>query len=52
MRILTGVLIKWTLPKILTLSCNPPIFLIVGLMYVQWTGAATSAFLAFYRGGD
>jgi len=47
MRILTGVLIKWTLPKIFTLSCNPPMFLIVGLMYVEWTGAATLAFLLF-----
>jgi len=37
----------WTLPNILTLSRIPLMFLIVGLMYVEWTGAATSAFLLF-----
>lgn len=37
----------WTLPNILTLSRIPLMFLIVGLMYVEWTGAATAAFLLF-----
>ncbi len=37
----------WNLPNILTLSRIPLMFLIVGLMYVSWTGAATLAFWLF-----
>lgn len=37
----------WNLPNILTLSRIPLMFLIVGLMYVGWTGAATLAFWLF-----
>jgi CDP-diacylglycerol--glycerol-3-phosphate 3-phosphatidyltransferase len=37
----------WNLPNILTLSRIPLMFLIVGLMYMGWTGAATLAFWLF-----
>lgn len=37
----------WNLPNILTLSRIPLMFLIVGLMYVECTGAATAAFWLF-----
>ena len=37
----------WNLPNILTLSRIPLMFLIVGLMYLEWTGAATLAFWLF-----
>lgn len=37
----------WNLPNILTLSRIPLMFVIVGLMYVSWAGAATLAFWLF-----
>lgn len=37
----------WNLPNILTLSRIPLMFVIVGLMYADWTGAATLAFWLF-----
>lgn len=37
----------WNLPNILTLSRVPLMFVIVGLMYVGWSGAATLAFWLF-----
>lgn len=37
----------WNLPNILTLSRIPLMFLIVALMYWEWTGAATLAFWLF-----
>lgn len=37
----------WNLPNILTLSRIPLMFLIVGLMYVSWIGAASLAFWLF-----
>lgn len=37
----------WNLPNILTLSRIPLMFVIVALMYVDWTGAATLAFWLF-----
>jgi CDP-diacylglycerol--glycerol-3-phosphate 3-phosphatidyltransferase len=37
----------WNLPNILTLSRIPLMFAIVGLMHVDWPGAATAAFWLF-----
>jgi len=37
----------WNLPNILTLSRIPLMFLIVGLMYMNWAGAASLAFWLF-----
>jgi CDP-diacylglycerol--glycerol-3-phosphate 3-phosphatidyltransferase len=37
----------WNLPNILTLSRIPLMFVIVGLIYLDWTGAATLAFWLF-----
>jgi CDP-diacylglycerol---glycerol-3-phosphate 3-phosphatidyltransferase len=37
----------WNLPNILTLSRIPLMFVIVALMYVDWTGASTLAFWLF-----
>ncbi len=39
------------LPNMLTLSRVPILFIIVGLLYVRWQGAATLALLLFIFGG-
>lgn len=39
------------LPNICTLSRIPMMFIIVGMLYVQWTGAATIAFVCFVLAG-
>ncbi len=38
---------RWNLPNILTVSRVPMLFVVVGLMYSEWSGAATWAFWLF-----
>ncbi len=46
-RLIFPASLMWTLPNILTLSRIPLMFAIVGLMHVDWPGAATLAFWLF-----
>jgi CDP-diacylglycerol--glycerol-3-phosphate 3-phosphatidyltransferase len=39
--------VRWNLPNILTISRVPMLFVVVGLMYSEWAGAATWAFWLF-----